>query len=180
MAAPERNRFNLLWLQSGGCGGCSLSLLCAEAPDLVATLSGAGIDLIWHPMLSEASGSEMREILAKVMRRDIRLDALCIEGAVKRGPKGSGRFHMLSGTGRPMMHWVRELAQLARYTLAIGTGASFGGITAGGDNPTDACGLQYSETNRGGLLGSAYLSGAGLPVINVAGCPTHPNWVLDT
>ncbi|MCP5426921.1 MAG: HupU protein [Chromatiaceae bacterium] len=180
MAAPERNRFNLLWLQSGGCGGCSLSLLCAEAPDLVATLSGAGIDLIWHPMLSEASGSEMREILAKVMRREIRLDALCIEGAVKRGPKGSGRFHMLSGTGRPMMHWVRELAQLARYTLAIGTGASFGGITAGGDNPTDACGLQYSETNRGGLLGSAYLSGAGLPVINVAGCPTHPNWVLDT
>jgi len=180
MGSPTRKRFNVLWLQSGGCGGCSLSVLCAESPNLLETLDGAGIDLIWHPMLSEASGSEMVDILERTVAGDIHLDALCIEGAIKRGPKGSGRFHMLSGTGWPMMHWVRDLAQLARYTLAIGTGASFGGITAGGDNPTDACGLQYSEFERGGLLGREYLSTGGLPVINVAGCPTHPNWVLDT
>ncbi|MCB1869144.1 MAG: HupU protein [Gammaproteobacteria bacterium] len=180
MSAADRKRFNLLWLQSGGCGGCSLSLLCAESPNLLATLEGAGIEMIWHPMLSEASGSEMIDLLNRTMAGEIPLDALCIEGAIKRGPKGSGRFHMLSGSGRPMMHWVRDLAQVARYTLAIGTGASFGGITSGGDNPTDACGLQYSENRRGGLLGGKYLSGEGVPVINVAGCPTHPNWVLDT
>lgn len=42
-------RHNLLWLQSGGCGGCTLSLLNAESPNLVAALSAGGIHLLWHP-----------------------------------------------------------------------------------------------------------------------------------
>ena len=46
---------NLLWLQSGGCGGCSMSLLCADTTDFQGHLSGAGIDLLWHPSLSLAS-----------------------------------------------------------------------------------------------------------------------------
>jgi uptake hydrogenase small subunit len=43
---------NLLWLQSGGCGGCTLSLLGAEAPQLFETLAGAGIRILLHPSLS--------------------------------------------------------------------------------------------------------------------------------
>jgi Ni,Fe-hydrogenase I small subunit len=97
-----------------------------------------------------------------------------------RGPFGSGRFHMFAGSARPMVDWVHDLAQRSRYTLAVGSCAAFGGITAGGSNPADACGLQYDGSHPGGLLGDAYRSAAGLPVINVAGCPTHPNWVLET
>jgi NiFe hydrogenase small subunit HydA len=180
MMREDHRRFNVLWLQTGGCGGCTLSLLCAESPDLLATFKAAGINLLWHPMLSEASGTEMIDILEAVVKREVRLDALCIEGAILRGPNGSGRFHILAGTGRSMLEWVKELAGVAGYTLGIGTGASFGGITAGGDNPTDACGLQYEESERGGVLGGDYLSAEGLPVINVAGCPTHPNWIIET
>ncbi|MDF2999607.1 MAG: hupU, partial [Xanthobacteraceae bacterium] len=33
--------FNVLWIQSGGCGGCTMSMLCAEAPDLATTLESA-------------------------------------------------------------------------------------------------------------------------------------------
>ena len=29
---------NLLWLQSGGCGGCTMSLLCHDAGDVTGTL----------------------------------------------------------------------------------------------------------------------------------------------
>ena len=47
---------DVLWLQSGGCGGCTMSLLCAESPDLISTLELGGIRLLWHPALSEASG----------------------------------------------------------------------------------------------------------------------------
>ncbi len=172
--------FNVLWLQSGGCGGCSLSLLGAESPDLNTRFSGAGINLLWHPMLSEASGSEMVDILSSITSGEVKLDALCLEGAVLRGPNDTGRFHMLSGTGRSMMSWIEEFASLSRFTIAIGSGAAFGGITSGGDNPTDATGLQYLDSERGGLLGVDYVSSGGLPVINVAGCPTHPNWVTDT
>ncbi len=171
---------NVLWLQSGGCGGCTLSLLCAESPDLLTTLDGAGIHFLWHPTLSEASGHEVLDLLSATAEGRVRLDALCVEGAMLRGPNGSGRFHLMAGSGTPLIHWVQRLAAQARYTLAVGTCAAFGGITAGGNNPTDACGLQYDGATPGGLLGASYRSSAGLPVINVAGCPTHPNWVTET
>lgn len=172
--------FNVLWLQSGGCGGCTMSLLCAESPDLIHTLEGAGIHLLWHPSLSEQSGGEARQLLARCAAGELAVDALCVEGAMLRGPNGSGRFHMLAGTGRPMIDWVRDLAAVARYTLAIGTCAAYGGVSAAGDNVTEACGLQYEGTGVGGLLGETYRARGGLPVINVAGCPTHPNWVTET
>jgi NiFe hydrogenase small subunit HydA len=175
-AAP----FTVLWLQSGGCGGCTMSLLCAEGPDLITTLEGAGISLLWHPSLSEETGAEALDIFARIQAGEIVLDALCVEGALLRGPNGTGRFHVLAGTGRPTIDWVRELAGLARYVVAVGTCAAYGGVTAAGLNPTDACGLQYDGRREGGALGAAFRSREGLPVINVAGCPTHPNWVTET
>jgi NiFe hydrogenase small subunit HydA len=173
-------RFNVLWLQSGGCGGCSMSLLCADSNDFFATLDGAGIDLLWHPSLSIESGADALRILDDCIAGRLPLHALCVEGALLRGPNGTGRFHLLAGSGKPMIAWVRALAAVADHTLAIGSCAAYGGITSGGINPTDACGLQYDGEQLGGLLGAAYRSRAGLPVINVAGCPTHPGWVLDT
>lgn len=172
--------FRVLWLQSGGCGGCSMSLLNAESPDLYNTLELAGIELLWHPSLSEASNEEFIELLERITDGSQALDALCLEGSIMRGPNGSGRFHMLAGTGRPMMDWIRDLSARARYTLAIGSCAAFGGITSGGDNPGEACGLQYDGSNKGGLLDGQWVSPDGLPAINVAGCPTHPGWVTDT
>jgi len=170
----------LLWLQSGGCGGCSLSLLCAESPDVLTALEAAGIRLLWHPSLSEASGDEFRDLLQQIRAGDIPLDILCLEGAVIRGPSGSGRFHMMAGTGLPMMKWVDELAHLAQYVVAVGSCAAYGGITAGGGNPSDACGLQYDGTGKTGLLGEAFRARSTLPVVNISGCPTHPNWVTET
>ncbi len=48
----------LVWLQSGGCGGCTMSLLGADVADLVGQWRGVGITIGWHPALSEASGAE--------------------------------------------------------------------------------------------------------------------------
>ncbi len=172
--------FNILWLQSGGCGGCSMSLLCAESPDLMATLEGANIHLLWHPAFSEACGAELLDLFESIINSETQLDALCLEGSAMRGPGGTGQFHMLAGTNRPMMHWLQDLSRHARYTLAMGSCAAFGGVTAAGNNPADACGLQYEGIYPGGILGEDYLSTAGFPVINVAGCPTHPNWVTET
>ena len=172
--------FRVLWLQSGGCGGCSMSLLNAESPDLYTTLELAGIELLWHPSLSEACNEDFIGLLERIGEGTQTLDALCLEGSVMCGPNGSGRFHMLAGTGRSMMAWIAELAGRARYTLAIGSCAAFGGMTASGDNPGEACGLQYEGANAGGLLGEDWISPGGLPVINVAGCPTHPGWVTET
>lgn len=176
----NRPTLNVLWLQSGGCGGCTMSLLCSDSRNLFASLHAAGIRFLWHPALSEQTGTEANAILEQCVEGAIPLDVLCVEGALLRGPNGSGRFHMLSGTGLPMIHWVRQLAGVARYTAAVGTCAAYGGVTSAGSNPTDACGLQYEGDLAGGLLGALYRSAGGLPVINVAGCPTHPGWITDT
>ena len=171
---------NVLWLQSGGCGGCSMSLLCADTTDFAGQLEQAGIRLLWHPSLSLAGGAELVALLEDCLAGRVALDALCIEGALLRGPNGTGRFHVLAGTGVPMVDWVRRLSAVARNVVAVGSCAAWGGVTAAGANPTDACGLQYDDDRPGGLLGSDFRSASGLPVVNVAGCPTHPGWVLDT
>ncbi|MBP6097484.1 MAG: HupU protein [Methyloversatilis sp.] len=176
MSAP----FTVLWLQSGGCGGCSMSLLCADTTDFHGQLRDGGIDLLWHPSLSLDSGEAVTALLGRILDGDLRLDALCIEGSLLRGPNGTGRFHVMAGTGIAMIDWVRRLAAKARHVVAVGSCAAWGGVTAGGNNPTDACGLQYDDDRRGGLLGAGFRAHGGLPVINIAGCPTHPNWVLDT
>jgi len=75
---------------------------------------------------------------------------------------------------------VRQLAARARHVVAIGTCAAFGGMTSAGSNPTDACGLQYEGGTVGGLLGAGWRDAAGLPVVNVAGCPPHPAWMVET
>jgi ferredoxin hydrogenase small subunit len=176
----KANSLNVLWLQSGGCGGCTMSLLCADTCDFFGTLAALGVRFVWHPALSTESGGEALEIIERCLDGRLALDALCLEGSVMRGPNGSGRFHMLSGTGLPMMTWLERLAGVARYTVAVGSCAAYGGITSAGGNPGEACGLQYEGYDAGGLLGPDYRSREGLPVINVAGCPTHPNWVTET
>jgi NiFe hydrogenase small subunit HydA len=172
-------KFNLLWLQSGGCGGCTLSLMGAEAPDLLTGLDIASVDLLWHPSLSEAGGADVHALLDNLRSGTAPLDILCLEGAVMRGPAGTGRFHTLSG-GLPMMTLIADMAARARYVLAIGACAAYGGVSAAGDNTVEACGLAFEAREPGGLLGPGFRSGAGLPVINVAGCPTHPGWVLES
>jgi len=171
--------YRVLWLQSGGCGGCSLSLLNAESPDLLTTLAINDIELLWHPSLSEAGTAEFLQLLEDIEQGRQKLDALCLEGSVMMGPNGSGRFHRLAGTRRPMFDVIRSLAGQARHCLAIGQCAAFGGITLAGSNPGEATGLGYHIAEPGGLLGVDWRSRSGLPVINIAGCPTHPGWVLD-
>jgi hydrogenase small subunit len=98
------------------------------------------------------------------------LDFLCVEGSILRGPKDSGWFDPLFN--RPKLEWVKELAARARFVLAVGTCASFGGF--GVNSETQAVGLQFRQAQPGGCLGAEFRSGSGLPVINLPGCPCHP------
>lgn len=171
----------LLWLQSGGCGGCTQSLLCAEPRPLFDELRDAGIEFVWHPALSLESGDAALQILEDCAEGRLPFDVLCIEGAMLRGPNGSGKFHLMAGSGRPMTEWVERLARHARWVFAIGSCTAYGGFSASTPgNPLEACGLQFDTDEPGGLLGKGFQSSGGLPVVNIAGCPVHPGWVVDT
>ena len=172
--------FKVLWIQSGGCGGCSMSVLNAESPDFYQNLKHNNIELLWHPSFSEASGEEYLQLISQIETGEISLDALCLEGSVMQGPNGTGRFHFMRSRNQPMFEMIKMLAQKARYSIAIGSCAAFGGITMAGVNLAEASGLQYEGEEKSGLLGSEWESSGELPVINISGCPTHPNWVINT
>jgi Ni,Fe-hydrogenase I small subunit len=98
---------------------------------------------------------------------------------VLQGPDGTGAFHLLAGTNTSMMDLIGDLSAVADVVVAVGSCAAFGGISAGGDNFTQATGLSYDGRQQGGFLGAQFRSRSGLPVVNISGCPVHPGWVLE-
>src|SRR4030042_5312682 len=169
---------NLLWLQSGGCNGDTISFLNAEQPHVLTALKMLEINLLWHPFLSLEMGKEVEVIFEKCISGKTKLDVLIVEGSVICGPNGTGKYFLFNG--RPFKEWVERLATVSQNTIAIGTCAAYGGVVAAGANFVEAKGLQYLRKQKGGVLGKEYVSGSGLPVINVPGCPCHPDWIVET
>ena len=169
---------NLFWLQSGCCGGETMSILNAEQPDLLTTFELLGMNLLWHPTLSMEVGDNVHEIFQACLDKKTKLDVLVVEGAVYNGPDNTGWYSVICE--QPAREWVQKLSDVAKYVIAAGTCSSFGGIVAAGKNPNDATGLQFLRAQKGGFLGSDYLSLSGFPVINIPGCPAHPDWMIET
>jgi len=173
-------RFTVLWLQAGSCGGCSMALIDYGRRGLFAELDAFGIEFLWHPSLSEATGAEVVALLEDVAEGRVALDALVVEGTVLTAPNGTGRFQLLAGTGTSLLDWIRRLAPRARHTVAVGSCAAFGGIPIATPDPGEGVGLQFEGSERGGALGAAFRGTAGLPVVGVAGCAPHPGWIVET
>ncbi len=174
MKQEDEMSLNLLFLHGLGCGGDTISMLNAEQPDIVSFFRGVGVKLLWHHTLSVKEGSKVTDLFRDILDGKIQLDILLLEGAVP----AERNSHSLGG--RSFTRWCMDLANVSEYTVAMGTCASFGGIPAVRGNTTGATGLQFEKEVSGGLLGSDYRSRAGLPVINLPGCPAHPDWVLET
>jgi len=153
-----------------------MSVLNAHSPNIVETFEDLEIEVLWHPSFSNITVSEHRQLLKDLLTGDRQLTILCVEGACITGPDGSGMFDRCEG--KPKIDLIKGLACRAHIVLAVGTCASFGGVTAAGD--MEAVGLQFLRKEKGGLLGETFRSRSGYPVINVPGCPTHPNALIGT
>ena len=157
------------WIQGGACGGDTMSLLGTESPDFVELLGILDAEVLWHPSLSNITPGAHAELVEHMLAGRQRLDVLVVEGSVIHGPSGTGLFD--THQGKPKRDLIKALAAKAGYVVAAGTCAAFGGI--GADGEIEASGLQFQKSEKGGLLGADFKSGAGLPVINLAGCPCH-------
>ncbi|MCL5773029.1 MAG: NADH:ubiquinone oxidoreductase [Firmicutes bacterium] len=161
------NTRTLYWLQSGGCGGDTMSLLGLESPDIMEILKLLNVEFLWHPSLSNGSPSKHRSLIEAILSGKQPLDILCVEGAVIRGPGGTGMYETIEG--KPKKDLIAGLAKQAKVVLAVGTCASFGGIVSAGE--VEGTGLQFYKDKKGGFLGETFKSRSGLPVINLPGCP---------
>ncbi len=168
---------SLLWLQGGACSGNTMSFLNAEEPTAVDLVTDFGIDVLWHPTLGMELGDNAKKIFNDCVSGEKPLDIFVFEGSVIEGPDGTGEYNMFAD--RPMKDWVRELSDVAQIVVAIGDCACWGGIPATKPNPTDSNGMQYLKREQGGFLGTDFKSKMGLPVINIPGCPAHPDWVTQ-
>jgi hydrogenase small subunit len=148
-----------------------MALLCAERPSIENLDRQHGLHFAWHPSLS--ADRRFGDAYASILEEREALDILCVEGSLMTGPNGSGFYDAYKGIAK--IEIVRRLASMARHVVAMGTCAAFGGVHAAPPNPTDCTGLQFDGRRSGGLLGAEWRSAGGSPVINVAGCPAHPN-----
>ena len=137
----------LYWLQCGACGGDSMALLGVESPDLVEALSLLDLEILWHPSLSNGSPAEHTALVERLLRGELPLDILVLEGSIIRGPGGTGMYD--TWLGRPKKDLALGLARQAGAVVAAGTCASFGGV--GTDGEIEATGAQFLKREGGGL-----------------------------
>jgi Ni,Fe-hydrogenase I small subunit len=154
-----------------------MSFLNAEEPSACDLVTDFGINILWHPSLGIELGDNLKQLLVNCTSGATKLDIFVFEGTVVNAPNGTGEWNRFAG--RPMKEWVKELSSAADFVVAIGDCATWGGIPATAPNPTDSRGLQFSKRAPGGALGSEFRSRSGLPVINIPGCPSHPDWVTQ-
>jgi NiFe hydrogenase small subunit HydA len=167
---------NLLWIQAVCCGGETASLLNSDHPHLQAALNTLGVALLGHSYLHDQASGKAELVIEECASGRRHVDLLVVEGAVYQSVPRLPAF----ASTKPLTEWIRSIARSADYSIALGTCASFGGLMACGRNPFGATGLQFHRGQKGGLLGADYRSGAGMPVVNVPGCPAHPDWIIGT
>jgi hydrogenase small subunit len=151
----------VIWLQGAGCSGCSVSFLNSVHYATVDELLTQTLDLEFHPTVMPAAGNLAISSLEKAYRRGGYV--LIVEGAI---PTGAGGIYCELWPGLTLEKAVSRYTSRAAFILAVGSCASFGGLTAGAPNPTAARGLSDSyQGNR---------------VIKIPGCPCHPDWLVGT
>lgn len=169
----EVKEFPAVWLQGGSCSGCIVSVLNAVSPTIRQLLvdpvvPGRHVSLLFQPTIMAGSGEVAMSILpGKEAEKGF---LLCVEGTI---PTADPQYCMIgeaNGHEFSMLEKTCDLASRAMAVVCVGTCSSFGGIPAAAPNPTGSKSL-------GAVLAD---SGIRVPVINIPGCPPHPDWFIHT
>jgi hydrogenase small subunit len=176
MQVSNVKEYPVIWLQAAGCTGCSVSLLNVVNPSIKnvlidEVLPGSHINLRFHATVMAGSGRAVIKVLEDTSKQKKGGYILMVEGAI---PTAKNGIHGVVGerNEKPatMLSRVEELARDALAVIAVGTCAAFGGIPAGYPNPTQC-------RSVGEVLDTL---GIGTPLVNIPGCPPHPDWLVGT
>ncbi|MCM1988717.1 hydrogenase small subunit [Oceanirhabdus seepicola] len=163
MVMEKKNKkINLIWLETCGCSGNIISLLNANNPDVVYFLKEM-VNLRYSNSLMAADGEIAYEQFLKILETEF---ILVVEGAIST--KDQGLYNVIAnykGSYITGMEAVKKAGEKAKYILAVGTCASFGGISAASPNVADCKGVK------------AFLN---KEVIQLPGCPGNPDWIIGT
>jgi len=181
---PPRE-IDVLWITAGlSCDGDSVAVTGATQPSIEDIVMGAIPGLpkvnLHNPVLAYATGGDFLRPFHQAARGELgRPYVLVVEGSLPNERlSGAGYWAALGTdqqTGEPITTcaWVDKLAPGALAVIAVGTCATYGGIPAMEGNPTGAMGLRD-------YLGHGWKTPAGLPIVNVPGCPVQPDNFTET
>jgi hydrogenase small subunit len=188
-ALSEFNETKILWLHGAECTGCTISALNANSPGFAETLTKLNINMKVHETLLAPQGifidGELvgnSELNVKIAMNEL-IEAggyvLIVEGAIGNGPDGTGKINMIGN--QTVKDIYAKAAKNADAILALGTCATYGGVTITDCATRDYCdfmGVNQTEHRRGGM--NALLGIRDKPVINIPGCPAHPDRLFLT
>jgi hydrogenase small subunit len=156
----------VIWIQGQSCAGCSISTLNTVYPDIAEVLTET-ISLEFHPNVMAATGELAVTVLDDAADNKKGEFVLVVEGAIPTNDKGLySTMGEKNGKHITTKEWVEKLGSSAKFVLAVGACAAFGGIPAAKPNPTGA--KPVSE-----IIPAA-------TIVNIAGCPPHPDWIVGT
>ena len=184
-AAPGVEEVHILWISEGmSCDGDSVSITAATLPSIedvvLGNIPGLPKVHLHNKVLAYENGDEYMQ--AFYQAKNDELDApfvFVIEGSIpNENISGDGYWTSLGfdhSTGQPITlnQWIDWLAPKAWAVVAAGTCATYGGIHAMAGNPTGCMGLAD-------YLGWDFRSVAGIPIVNVPGCPVQPDNFMET
>ncbi|WP_027185048.1 NiFeSe hydrogenase small subunit [Desulfovibrio inopinatus] len=169
-AATGPGKPPVVWIQGQGCTGCSVSLLNSLNPSIADVVLKV-ISLEYHPTVMDAEGGVAFGHLFEIAEKFEGKFYLAIEGAIPVGEDGHfcivGDYNEKEFT---MVEAIKAIAPKAAGVMALGTCAAGGGIPAAEGNLTQS------------MSASKFFEQEGIktPLINVPGCPPHPDWMVGT
>ncbi len=182
-AVPE---VHVLWTPDGmSCDGDTVSITAASLPSIediiLGTIPGLPKVHLHNRVLDPSQGGDdfLKPWFAAAEDRLGAPFILVVEGSIPNEEIKSEGYWAAMGndprTGEPitLCQWIDRLAPKAFAVVAAGTCATYGGIHAMAGNPTGSMGLMD-------YLGKTWRSKAGLPIVNVPGCPVQPDNMTET
>jgi hydrogenase small subunit len=171
----KTTEFPVIWLQCATCTGCSVSILNSVSPTVKNLLvdeviPGKHVNLRFQATVMAGSGEQVIAILDETGESQRGSFILVVEGAVSTEGAEYGSIGEKSGIPISMAERVWSLGKDALAVIGLGTCAAFGGIAAGSPNP--AGNISVGELFK--------RSGVTTPLINIPGCPPHPDWFVGT
>lgn len=166
----------VVWIQTGTCTGCSVSVLNSLSPRIQNVLvdevvPGDHLSLRYHATIMAAAGDQAIKALTDTAENKGGY-VLVVEGGISTKDNGIYCEFGQDSNGNDVtgLHWVQTLGADAMAVIALGTCAVGGGIAAAKPNPS------------GCVSARKVFSDAGIttPVVNVPGCPPHPDWFVGT
>ena len=158
-AFAAEKRPPVLWLHMAECTGCTEAVLRTSNPPFEQIIFDT-ISLEYHETLMAAAGDRVESILFESAERNKGQFFCVVEGAIPTA--NNGIYGMIGG--RTMLSIAQEICPKAKGIIALGNCASYGGLPAAWPNITGAMGVESA-------LGSRI---AGIPVVNLPGCPPNP------